>query len=582
MRPTLTATRRARGPIVLAVIGLSAVAAACVPPHPTPPPPTTPATSTSTTTTSTSSTTTSTSTTTTSSTTSTTAAPSGSCQDDLQAFLTAANAGTYTSPAFEVDLSGATPLDNPTTSGGSGSASTQTITFAAHDEDGDVVAPTPSNPLVVDVYGGGSRITGSTPTAAAPGADPLTLVVTSGSTFSFDYDGGYLGAPLTVQAFLALGATNPCTGTPSYSLGATTVPLGNAPTDAGTASATLPATCDSGPAGSCAEDVVDTTGIRLAAAVGFAAGSPTGTSAPAGADPDDADYHDFTVDTGSLGVAVPGDELGPNAVGPAGPSYKYYDSSGFEYVGYLYLTPLTLRTDSGTVTTIPIRVLAVFSSGCYPGSGCTTPPDPDAFHYLGVGFDRNTPSPSSPFASPTDNALLQLASDGPGADVAPGYILGGTGVTLGLSASDVAGFTTVPLTASSSVPGDWLTAPGFASVTPSGDTPQPQAGTVLVDTGITDMFVNGPEGTFHELDPTAAVGVMIGTSPTSPALSYSFDAGVGRTPAATGMNPSSVGLMSTSPGVYVNTGRHVLFQYDVLFDARRGLFGVQALTTPLR
>ena len=437
-----------------------------------------------------------------------------------------------------MSLSTQTALPNPATTGGGGTPRAgNTVNFTAYDAVGAPISPSAGQPLVVNIYGAGSTFsTGPAPTGS--GTQPITVLVQSGNSFTYDYDGGYLPGPVTIQAYIAAGSTNVCSNSGSYAIGATTVPLAVAPTQPATADANLPATCSSGAPGTCAGTVVDTTGIRLRTAVGYAQGSSSnGTPAPPVSHGDSV-YRDFTVDTGSLGVALPASELGPNAIGPAGPSYKYYDSSGFEYVGYLYLTPLTLTTDSGSdvVTTLPVRVLAVYSSGCYPGSSCTVPPDPSAFHYLGIGFDRNDPSPSSPFASPTDNALLQLA-DVPGGTPAAGYILSGTGVQVGMSPSQTAGFATVPLTASGVVPGDWLTAPGFASVTHPGDTPQWEPATVLVDTGITEMFIDAASGLFHELDPTDSVGVITGTSTTSPPLDYDFLVGTGRQPTPIGMNP---------------------------------------------
>jgi hypothetical protein len=97
------------------------------------------------------------------------------------------------------------------------------------------------------------------------------------------------------------------------------------------------------------------------------------------------------------------------------------------------------------------------------------------------------------------------------------------------------------------------------------------------------MFIDAPdEDGFRHLDPTDTVGVTVGTG-SPPPLTYSFAVGPGRAPAATGMNPSTVDLLHLSTsGVFVNTGRHVLFDVDYLFDARAGRVGFQPLAVPLR
>jgi len=45
-------------------------------------------------------------------------------------------------------------------------------------------------------------------------------------------------------------------------------------------------------------------------------------------------------------------DLGPDAVGPGGPALKYYDSSGNEFIGFVYLAPVTLQMGSAQATTV--------------------------------------------------------------------------------------------------------------------------------------------------------------------------------------------------------------------------------------
>jgi hypothetical protein len=501
----------------------------------------------------------------------------------MEAFMASVTAGTYTSTASTIAIDGAsTPLWNAPTPDDPETPVSRSLTFTASDADGDPVDPGPSSPLHVTIYGGTPLLSdfevGSTPispTVSTP--DMVSFELTSApTTLSFTYDGGYLAAPLTVQAYQQLSTTSTCSGTPEWTIGAATIPLGQTPAEEPTETASLEATCSAGLSGTaCATDNVDSYGVRLDAAVGYAAGAPTTSTAPVGDDPDTGDYDRYTVDTGSLGVAVPATELGPNAIGPAGPAYKYYDSTGYEYIGLTYLAPVTFRHGGGTVTTRPVRVLAVFATACNPDAPGCTPPGTD-FHYLGVGFDRNVPAPGSPFASPADNALLQAVGD-----YGQGYMIGGTGVRLGLTDAQTAGFDTVDLTASSTVPGDWLTAPGSVAVTSPSGTPDPIAGTVLVDTGIAGMFVSGPVHVVPELHSDDTITVSV-ADPFAPApLEYSFLVGLGGQPAEVGLNPSSVSRVEEA-NVFVNTGRHVLFGYDVLYDARAGRYGFSQLGVPLR
>jgi hypothetical protein len=74
---------------------------------------------------------------------------------------------------------------------------------------------------------------------------------------------------------------------------------------------------------------------------------PIQVNAVVGVDnPQLTDFANFTIDTGSLGVIVPKDELvlGPNVHGPGAAGQKTYDSSGFSFSGNYYLAPVSYRT----------------------------------------------------------------------------------------------------------------------------------------------------------------------------------------------------------------------------------------------
>jgi hypothetical protein len=275
---------------------------------------------------------------------------------------------------------------------------------------------------------------------------------------------------------------------------------------------------------------------------------------------------------------------------------KYYDSSGNEFIGVEYVAPVTLSMGANQAVTIPIRVLAVLTSGCHTGKSCTGPPPFKNFYYLGIGFDRSNGEIGATFASPRDNALLSVEAPA-GQILSQGYILTGSNVTTGITPSNSTGFTAERLTASSSTPGDYLGAPICVSFpTTAAPSPTPVCGDMLVDVGIPQMYI-----TFAtKADEPAAVAkglkanqVISLASPngTAPVLAYSFSAGAtagGGAPPAIGMAPKSVGLsVATTPpasggDVFINTGRHVLFQNKYLFDASLGRLEFRPLGSPLR
>jgi hypothetical protein len=309
-----------------------------------------------------------------------------------------------------------------------------------------------------------------------------------------------------------------------------------------------------------------------------------------------AELANATIDTGSIGTVVPFDKLGPNAVGPGPMAMKYYDSSGNEFIGVEYIAPVTLTMGASRAQTIPIRVLAVLTSACHTGKSCTGPPPFANFYYLGIGFDRSAGQVGSTFASPRDNAFLSVEPPA-GKVLSQGYILSGGSVTTGITASDSAGFRSERLTASTSTPGDYLGAPICVTFPSTSDpAPTPVCGDMLLDVGIPQMYL-----TFStKADEPAAVSSglkanqvisLASPSASSAVLAYSFSSGAtkgGAAPPAIGMAPKSVGL-SAAPAppasggaVFINTGRHILFQNAYLFNAALGRLGFLPLSSPLR
>jgi hypothetical protein len=154
----------------------------------------------------------------------------------------------------------------------------------------------------------------------------------------------------------------------------------------------------------------------------------------------------------------------------------------------------------------------------------------------------------------------------------PGYIIGRTGVTLGITPADQAGFSELSLSPGGSGPGDWNTAPGcfsFPRIAGYGA----QCGTVLVDTGIASAILGlpasqRPASIARRIPAGERVQIAIGSgAASSPVLSYGFAVGDARA-----MTPTKIRWAGGS-APFINTGRRPLSRYDYLFDAGSGQLG---------
>jgi hypothetical protein len=157
-----------------------------------------------------------------------------------------------------------------------------------------------------------------------------------------------------------------------------------------------------------------------------------------------------------------------------------------------------------------------------------------------------------------------------------GYIVTRRGVYLGLTAGNTRGdFSFVQL---GRMPDgiDWLQAPACISVN---DGKPAACGAMLVDTGITTMFLTVPEqaasgavkrGRNRSLTLAAGTRLTISTaSADAPQATYSFAVGAGRNPLA----PDRITFIRRSGTPFVNTGVHFLNGFDYLFDDEGGRVG---------
>ena len=463
-------------------------------------------------------------------------------------------------------------LDNPTSPGGRGTAGTFTVDVAAYDARGRRIEASAAHPIEIALHG--------VPSGAI---SPERTTLTSGSTVTFTYDGSFFANPITLAAWAldpaatvarAGGAatTVGTTGAATTSLETTQLVHQN-PIDCtyGDLSYEVPVSCATpGDPTTCATEAIDG-GLKVKAAVGY--------DTPAA-----ASLVEFAIDTGSLGVIVPASELGPDAIGPGAAGTSFYDSSGNTYAGNYYIAPVSVQLANGSViASTPVKVLAITSAYCAPGyPKCEqNPPKPD-LHYLGVGFDRSPTNPEDQLGRPVDNPFLHLAVPTGSGDVSPGYVLGGSAIQLGVTST--AGFGTVALAPSTTVPGDWTTMSGCYGF-PDLPAPNQFCGTLLLDVGIVEMFLDlspgdrpadavaqdCPKGGTASCVPEGTTVQIVAGSPSSPAASYTFT--VADQPQ--GPAPTYAQWIDSS-NVFVNTGRRPLLAFDYLYDARCGNVGFRA------
>ena len=293
------------------------------------------------------------------------------------------------------------------------------------------------------------------------------------------------------------------------------------------------------------------------------------------------------MDTGSHGIVVPKSALGPGAVGPGPAGHMEYSSDGKVFSGHDYLAPVMISVGGTKVTTVPVKVLAIDTGSCAPGFPKCKPAqvrkDARSVSMLGVGFDRgkqtNAPSPdtraiASTAGTPPElaNAFLALKDIVQGS-MHPGYIVSATGVTLGITAANGAGFDEAALTAGGTGPGDWGGVAGCFGF-PGLVTYQQQCGSVLVDTGIASAILalplaQRPASMQTKIPDGTKVAIDVGPSG-APAFTYDFTTGAGSP-----VTPTSIRWASGSPA-FINTGRALIAQHDYLFDAGSGRLGFRA------
>jgi len=278
--------------------------------------------------------------------------------------------------------------------------------------------------------------------------------------------------------------------------------------------------------------------------------------------------HAFLVDTGSVGILVPRQTLGPEYQNfdPSLDIEFQYVSSGNVYLGQWVKVPVVVGVPavwdgSGDYPIAHVEVFAVDRPSGFDGG------------VFGVGFGIGGLADGGPARNP----LLHLRYRQK--QLSPGYIISTQGITVGLTALNIEGFGFIGLSRSASGD-DWMQP--FGSVSLTGDF---SAGgfrvdlPLLMDTGIDEMILwlsagHVPPNLASDAPFPAGISTVITAPPTgqavTPVLQYSFVTGDASQP----MAPTSV---EWRIGNGINTGRNVLARTNYLYDAEAGRIGFRVL-----
>lgn len=302
------------------------------------------------------------------------------------------------------------------------------------------------------------------------------------------------------------------------------------------------------------------------------------------------------MDTGSVGIVMSYDQINNYQqlkINPAAkPGYQFLSSSKILWKGTWVPATVTFYSGSTEVATATVPVLGVEQQGVcpgYKGDGDCPPPAQmlsaagKGILYMGVGFGQE--ADYQPQGTPDKNPLLNLTSLA-GQPVAagtfnPGYIVGSTGVTVGLTPANTTGFGFIKLTPYAQFPGDWMPAGMCVQINGSNCF----CGTVLVDTGIAQSYITVPSSVKYQtvkqkdvstsqyiqvLAPGTTVVVNLPGLPT-PVTVDSFTVGQNEPQEPLQVIP----WPSDVKQPFVNTGRHFLRKYQFLYDAGNGYVGLK-------
>jgi hypothetical protein len=180
---------------------------------------------------------------------------------------------------------------------------------------------------------------------------------------------------------------------------------------------------------------------------------------------------------------------------------------------------------------------------------------------LGVGFAIGGIADGGPRRNP----LLHLTYEGE--SLHQGYIIGSSGIDVGLTPLNTEGFNFIDLQRNDEN-SDWVQPMGSVGLQDGFSVDLP----ILVDTGLSEMILwlaaaERPPSLASFVRFPAGVAVTIAASPI---LKYSFVTGGSS-------NPMAPPFVEWRNGNGINTGRNILAGADYLYDAAVGLVGIRVL-----
>jgi hypothetical protein len=399
------------------------------------------------------------------------------------------------------------------------------VGVGAYAANGSSIMLAPSTAIVVNVYG---------PSGVVP--HPQATVFGIGQTASFTYSGRSFVNPMSVAAVVSNGMSNTAQIFPR-----TKVPMACAPlTDSPVASVSEPSIPK---------------GFNI---WGSVAGGKK---------------YDFGLDTGSTTLLIASSKVRGvlrKLVGPGQAAHENLEPRDVTVYGNYYLAHVTLyESDNGKKgssigTTVPMEIL-VTKYACAKGETPPNCPYDDGSQYMGVGFGRPSPGPTSKSGglidTPLTSTFMQLAPVVEGT-MHPGFIMTPNSVQVGINQASAAEFSLIQLTKYPDRPGDWQGPPACLKFTTGGY----YCGHMLLDIGIVNSFIHVPN-----IPPKPTTIEVFSPNSKNALLNYSYPSPqASPTPPA----PSKVDWVAGSEN-FVNTGRNALAAADYLYDAGCGKVGFE-------
>lgn len=328
----------------------------------------------------------------------------------------------------------------------------------------------------------------------------------------------------------------------------------------------------------------ETRGVTLTYLNAPAVGAPIRHPPTLGLAVGSGEVHRAVMDTGSTGVVVSATSIqNLDELEVLGTGALTYTSSGRVMVGKYVRTAVTIiGANAVTITTRPIPVLAVERVECLATARhCLPQTNPRGIAMLGIGFDREDDRQRD--ATPDKNPFLNLPDMGvPGrrGPLGRGYVVRQREVEVGLPRDPLgARFRTIPLLPDAR----WADQKAPRACISVAQRRPPACGTLLLDTGVTAMYLSVPEEQSDGVEhvdthghPVLADGteVEILPAPGNAAPAYHFMVGAADDP----LVPEEVVLVGSGRRPpFVNTTVRALNAYEYAYDADAEVVGFRPI-----